>query len=202
MWKNGGQPLVERLRDKQHTWVDLQKLIPGITTAGLLGYQFSCPDMIGGGEFGSFRDTKILDEELIVRSAECSALMPMMQFSVAPWRVLSPGHLAIVHEMVGLRAKYTPYILQLAKEAAVTGEPIVRSMEYVFPNQGFAGEKGQFMLGDRYLVAPVLAKDGAKTVKLPKGKWRDDKGVVLRGPVVLNLQVGLERLPVYELLAR
>lgn len=50
MWKMGGQPLAERLRDKNHSWVDLQKLIPDILMAGLMGYNFSCPDMIGGGE--------------------------------------------------------------------------------------------------------------------------------------------------------
>ena len=201
MWKMGGQPLVQRLRDKQHTWVDLQKLIPDITLAGLLGYQFTCPDMIGGGEFGSFRDTKTLDEELIVRSAECSALMPMMQFSVAPWRVLSPSHLAIVKKMVDLRARYTPYILELMHAAAATGEPIVRNMEYEFPNQGFAEEKGQFMLGSKLLIAPVMSKDGGKTVRLPKGKWKDDQGVLFVGPRVLQLQVPLDRLPVYELVA-
>jgi len=200
MWKMGGQPLVERLRDKQHTWTDLQKLIPHITTAGMLGYQFTCPDMIGGGEFGSFRDQKTLDSTLIVRSAECSALMPMMQFSVAPWRVLSPANLGIVKSMVALRKKYTPYILQLARQAAVTGEPIVRSMEYNFPNQGFAEEKGAFMLGDKYLVAPVLTKDGEKVINLPKGKWKSDKGEILRGPRKITVQAPLDRLPVYELL--
>jgi len=198
MWKMGGEPLVERLRDKQHTWNDLQKLIPHITAAGLLGYQFTCPDMIGGGEFGSFRDTKILDEELIVRSAECSALMPMMQFSVAPWRVLSKAHLGIVKQMVELRKKYTPYILQLAKESASSGEPIVRSMEYVFPNQGFTEERGQFMLGQKYLSAPVLTKDTEKTVRLPEGRWRDDKGSTFKGPRVIKQKVALDRLPVYE----
>ena len=30
MWKMGGQPLAQRLRDKNHSWKDLQKLIPGI----------------------------------------------------------------------------------------------------------------------------------------------------------------------------
>lgn len=198
MWKMGGQPLVERLRDKQHTWDDLQKLVPHITTAGMLGYQFTCPDMIGGGEFGSFRDTKKLDEELIVRSAQCSALMPMMQFSVAPWRVLSSSNLQIVRSMVALRKKYTPYILQLAREAAVTGDPIVRSMEYAFPGQGFAEEKAEFMLGDRVLIAPVLTKGGAKTIQLPKGKWKDDNGMVFTGPRMIKVQVPLDRLPVYE----
>lgn len=200
MWKMGGEPLVERLRDKQHTWTDLQKLIPHITTASLLGYQFTCPDMIGGGEFGSFRDGGKLDEELIVRSAQCSALMPMMQFSVAPWRVLSKQNLDIVKQAVALRQKYVPYILQLAKQAATTGAPIVRSMEYEFPGQGFVDVKGQFMLGSKYLVAPVLAKDGQKLIKLPKGTWKDDKGSIFKGPLTLTQQVGLERLPVYQLI--
>jgi alpha-glucosidase len=199
MWKMGGEPLVERLRDKQHTWEDLQKLVPHITAAGLLGYQFTCPDMIGGGEFGSFRDTKTLDQELIVRSAQCSALMPMMQFSVAPWRVLSKSNLDIVKKMVELRKKYTPYILQLAETSASTGEPIVRSMEYAFPDQGFSEEKGQFMLGGKYLIAPVMAKELEKTIRLPKGTWRDDKGRTFKGPRLVKAVVELDRLPVYEL---
>jgi alpha-glucosidase (family GH31 glycosyl hydrolase) len=199
MWKMGGEPLVQRLRDKKHNWEDLQKLIPHITTAGLLGYQFTCPDMIGGGEYGSFIGRDKLDEELVVRSAECSALMPMMQFSVAPWRVLSKANLAIVKQAVELRMKYTPYILQLAKEAALTGEPIVRSMEYEFPDQGFSEEKGEFMLGHKYLIAPVLTKDGEKEIHLPKGKWKNDKGEIFKGPKVIKEIVALDKIPVYEL---
>lgn len=200
MWKMAGEPLVQRLRDKQHTWADVQKLIPHITLAGLLGYSFTCPDMIGGGEFGSFIGRDKLDEELVVRSAQCSALMPMMQFSVAPWRVLSKEHLAIVKKAVEIRAQYTPYILQLAKAAAVNGEPIVRSLEYVFPGQGFAEVKSAFMLGDKYLVAPVMTKDGKQTVVLPKGKWKSDKGEILKGPKTIEQVVPLDRLPVYELI--
>jgi alpha-glucosidase len=200
MWKMGGEPLVQRLRDKKHNWEDLQKLIPHLTTAGLLGYQFTCPDMIGGGEFGSFIGKDKLDEQLVVRSAQCSALMPMMQFSVAPWRVLSKQNLAAVKKAVDMRAKYTPYIMQLVKTAAATGEPIARSMEYEFPNQGFSEEKGQFMLGKKYLIAPVLTKDNEKTIHLPKGKWKDDKGEIFKGPCRIKSLVALDRLPVYELL--
>ncbi len=202
MWKMGGEPLVERLRDKQHTWLDLQKLIPDITMAGLMGYQFTCPDMIGGGEFGSFRDGGRLDEELIIRSAACSALMPMMQFSVAPWRVLSDSNCRIVQRMFAIRKIYTPYILELASAAAISGEPIVRSMEYVFPHQGFADEKGQFMLGDKYLVAPVLTKDREKKITLPKGQRRDDKGKLWNGPCQIRERIPLDRLPVYQLVSR
>ena len=87
MWKMGGQALGERLSDKAHSWADLQKLVPDMILEGLMGYPFSCPDMIGGGQFTSFLPgSSTIDQELIVRSAQCQALMPMMQFSVALWR--------------------------------------------------------------------------------------------------------------------
>ncbi|GAA4923630.1 glycoside hydrolase family 31 protein [Mucilaginibacter defluvii] len=202
MWKMAGQPLVQRLRDKQHTWADLQKLIPHITVAGLLGYNFTCPDMIGGGEYGSFIGRDKLDEELVVRSAQCSALMPMMQFSVAPWRVLSKDNQALVKQAVIIRAKHTAYIMQLAKQSATTGQPIVRSMEYQFPAQGYAEVKSQFMLGDKLLVAPALDKNRVKTIYLPKGKWRDDRGKTIKGPTKIAQDVPLNRLPVFELVSK
>jgi alpha-glucosidase len=202
MWKMGGEPLVERLRDKQHTWQDLQKLIPHLTTAGLLGYQFTCPDMIGGGEYGSFIGRDKLDEQLVVRSAQCSALMPMMQFSVAPWRVLSKQNLAAVKKAVDTRAKYTPYIMQLVKISAASSEPIARSMEYEFPNQGMADVKGQFMLGSKYLVAPVVSSSNSKTVYLPKGIWQSDLGKKVKGPVKLTIEVANDELPVFELIKK
>lgn len=200
MWKMGGEPLVQRLRDKKHSWEDLQKLIPHLTTAGLLGYQFTCPDMIGGGEYGSFIGRDKLDETLVVRSAQCSALMPMMQFSVAPWRVLSKSNLAAVKKAVDIRAKYTPYIMQLVKAAAKTGEPVARSMEYAFPNQGYAHVQGQFMLGSKCLVAPMVAAGNLKTVYLPKGKWRSDAGKTVKGPAKIEVEVAADRLLVFELI--
>lgn len=53
-WKMAGMPLAQRLRDKVHNWTNLKTLIPNITVQGLMGYAFTCPDMIGGGEFNSF----------------------------------------------------------------------------------------------------------------------------------------------------
>lgn len=200
MWKLGGEPLVQRLRDKKHNWEDLQKLIPDLTTAGLLGYQFTCPDMIGGGEYGSFLNLDKVDEQLVVRSAQCSALMPMMQFSVAPWRVLSKQNLAAVKKAVDVRSKYTPYIMQLVKQAASTGDPIARSMEYEFPNQGLAEIKGQFMLGSKLLVAPMVASGTSKTIYLPKGRWKSDLGKTIKGPAKMEIEVVADRLPVFELI--
>jgi len=79
----------------------------------------------------------------------------VMQFSVAPWRVLDAGHLNAVHQAVQTRAKLTPLIFDLARESGVTGTPIISPLEYVFPNQGFEGVLDPFMLGDAILVAPM-----------------------------------------------
>ena len=200
-WKMGGKPLVQRLNDKSHSWGDLRKLIPNMLLAGLMGYTFCCPDMIGGGEITSFQGLNgNLDPALIVRSAQCHALMPMMQFSVAPWRVLDQRHLDAVKKAVAIRTQFTPLLMQITKASAKTGEPIVRPMDYVFPNQGFAEERSQFMLGDSLLVAPVLEKGATqRRVKLPAGNWRADDGQRYKGGTTVLVDVPLERLPYFSL---
>lgn len=198
-WKMGGQPLAQRLQDKSHNWTDLQKLIPNMILEGLCGYPFSCPDMIGGGEWTSFLDKSVLDQDLIVRSTQCHALMPMMQFSVAPWRVLDNPHFEAVKKAVSLRQKFTPLILKLAHEAARTGEPILKSLEFVFPDQGFENVTDAFMLGDHILVAPLLEKGTAfRNVKLPSGKWKTPEGKILKGRKTYLFTVALDQLLYFE----
>ena len=199
-WMMQGEPLVQRLGDKNYSWGALKLLIPEMLNAGLMGYAYTCPDMIGGGQFSSFLNVTPanIDQTLIVRSAQLHALMPMMQFSVAPWRVLDKEHLRYCAQAANLHKKFAPYILELAQESARTGEPIVRSMEYMFPHKGFSDCTDQFMLGAKYLVAPIMSADGKRTVRLPQGVWLDDLGRKHRGPLVLELHAPLDRLPYFE----
>lgn len=199
-WEMGGQALVQRLGDKDYSWNAVRLLIPDMLSAGLLGYAYTCPDMIGGGQFGSFIgvDQSKFDQELIVRSCQVHALMPMMQFSVAPWRILDAEHLAICRKYARLHEATGPYILQLARQSARTGEPIVRPMEYEYPHQGFIDCKDQFMLGDKYLVAPVVGPQHTRKVMLPKGRWKDDTGKKFKGPRTIEIDVPLDRLPYFE----
>jgi alpha-glucosidase len=198
MWKMAGYPLVNRLRDKAHNWEDLNKLIPHILLQGIVGYNFTCPDMVGGGEFTSFLPGKVIDQDLIVRSTQCHALMPMMQFSVAPWRILDEEHHAACKEAVAIREEFTPIIMDLVRESARTGEPIVRSMEYVFPHQGYEKVNDQFLLGNEILVAPMLEKGKTnRVVLLPKGKWKERNGKKISGPKSLIIDVGINDVPIY-----
>lgn len=197
-WQMGGQPLAQRLRDKGHSWEDLKMLIPHILTQGLSGYAFTCPDMIGGGLMGSFINLDEVDQELIVRSAQTHALMPMMQFSVAPWRVLDREHLGAVKKAVDLRAKFTNYIMELAHQASESGEPIVRHLEYEFPGRGYATVSDQFLLGDAIMVAPILNPgQTSRDVHIPPGTWECLDGSVVNGPAIIKINAHLDELPLF-----
>ena len=197
-WKMAGQPLAQRLRDKGHKWADLAKLVPDLMSQSVMGYAYTCPDMIGGGEYRSFLDTKTIDEELVVRSAQVHALMPMMQFSAAPWRILSGENNQICLKMAKLHLDMGPKILALARQSSKTGEPIVKPMAMAFPVGGYETIKDQFVLGDDLIVAPVVEKGArSRNVVLPPGRWQADDGTVHEGGGSVKIDVPLERLPYF-----
>ena len=101
--------------------------------------------------------------------------------------------MALLHEKMG------PEILAIARASAQSGEPMVRHLEYVYPHQGYAQIKDQFMLGDRILVAPVLDKgQRSRTVVFPADTWKGDDGSMVTGPRAIEIKVPLSRLPWYR----
>ena len=199
-WKTQNKPVVLRLQDKVYSWDGVQSLIPSILAASMEGHLFVCPDMIGGGSFACFLDidqTK-LDQDLIVRSCQIHAFMPMMQFSVAPWRVLDEMHLDICRDYANKHKEMSGYILEQCRKCAVSGEPVVRPMEYSFPGEGLEECKDQFMLGEKYLVAPMVTAGYQRSVSLPAGVWTDENGKRFKGGKTYLIDVPVERVPVFQ----
>ncbi len=201
-WKLAGQALVQRLRDKRHTWGrdGLADLVPNGLAQSLAGYAFTCPDMVGGGDIGSFTNPDFKpDQELFVRTMQASALFPILQFSIAPWRVLDSEHWNYCYGAVQVRQELAPYILEQARLAAQTGEPMMRPLAYNYPDGGFETVTDQFLLGDNILVAPVIEKSAvSRTIAFPAGDWRDEKGTVIHGPCSIEVDAPLSRLPWYR----
>ncbi len=196
-WKMGGQGLAQRLHDKPPIWGagGLTSLIPESIAQGLIGHPFGCPDMVGGGELSYFGSNAAgLDQELFVRYAQCAAMFPMMQFSMSPQRVLDEPYLSAVLAAVRLRQQLVPEILELARRAAQTGEPILRPLAYHHP--GYEDLLDQFLLGQDILVAPVLQPGvTVRRVVLPPGRWRTDTGDEHQGPGLIELPVQLTSVP-------
>lgn len=205
-YRNAGLPLAQRLRDKHHEWTrhrGVASLIPHTLAQAITGHAFTCPDMIGGGEYLEFMGrTDPVQPELFVRYAQIAACMPMMQFSAAPWRLLDPDHQSLCREAAELHVALGPKILALARESAASGEPIVSPMEYHFPHTGLAEVDDQFMLGPDLLVAPVVEPGhDRRTVYLPAGRWIDDRGQMHRGGADIDIEAPLSRLPRFTLQA-
>ena len=202
-YRNGfgfaGKPVIMRLHDKAHSWDALRRLVPDMLAAGFVGCPFICPDMIGGGSWTTFLPGAPFDPELFVRSAQVHALCPMMQISASPWRVLDAEHQKLFSRAVELRQRFAPRFVELAKESARTGEPMMRNLEYCFPGNGYAEVKDEFMMGDALLVAPVMEKGAAsRKVVIPPGKWKADDGQVYSGPAVVEVATPLSRVPYFE----
>ncbi|MBP2000159.1 alpha-glucosidase (family GH31 glycosyl hydrolase) [Paenibacillus shirakamiensis] len=201
-WKLGGQPLAQRLKDKLHTWEGngLSSLIPDALAQGLLGHPFICPDMIGGGEYEHFLQLSAsLDQELFVRSAQCAALFPMMQFSAAPWRVLDEEHHRYCVQAADLHTRLGSEILELAKQASQDGEPMMRHLAYAYPEVGYERISDQFLLGDYILVAPVLEKGAIRRkVTFPPGIWVNEQGDRIVGPCTNVVDAPIDVLPWYR----
>jgi alpha-glucosidase (family GH31 glycosyl hydrolase) len=172
-------------------------LIPESIAQGLIGHPFVCPDMVGGGDVNYCSGDRPVDQELFVRYAQCAALFPMMQLSMAPARVLDADHLHAVLAAVRLRRSLATEILELVNQAGASGEPILRPLAYHF--SGYEHVHDQFLLGERILVAPVL-RQGASTrsVELPPGNWIDEDGRSLTGPGIVELPVELESIPWFQ----
>jgi len=197
MWKMAGQPLVQRLADKSHSWEELQVLIPQTIAQQLAGYTFTCPDMIGGGNILSFKEGAEINQELVVRSAQCHALMPMMQFSVAPWRILNKKHFSAVKKAVELRQEYLPYIIESIDNSVARGVPALKPLEFDYPNQGYDIVKDQFLMGETLMVAPVVTSNNKRDVIFPPGNW-EYKGEIFTGPSRKKFKVPLDEILIFK----
>ncbi|MBA3532981.1 MAG: glycoside hydrolase [Ardenticatenales bacterium] len=193
-------PIVVREWDRYSTWgLDngLQSIVTSALTLGVLGYPFILPDMIGGNGYGEHRPNK----ELMIRWAQANALMPAMQFSIAPWD-FDEETAWLCHRAVQWHSQALPTILRLAEEATQSGYPIVRPLFWLAPDDAETYAIGdQFALGQEMIVAPVMQEGArARDLYLPAGLWRD----VLRGDIVeggrwlRGYPAGLEHLPWFE----
>ena len=171
------QPLgiVQRLIDKHSVWGaenGLGAIIPEAITVSLRGFPYVMPDMIGGNQYDNDRITR----ELLIRWAQASALMPLVQFSVGPWH-FDETAVRLSREASRLHMRFAPYIVSLAEAATRTGEPILRPLWFNYPDdRACEAIMDEFMLGEDVVVAPVLAQGAAaRDIYLPRGRWRDDK---------------------------
>ncbi|KFM70830.1 putative family 31 glucosidase, partial [Stegodyphus mimosarum] len=169
-------PVFVRMFDKFSHWDyanGLQTIIPSALHLSLLGYNFILPDMIGGNNYNSPIGS-LPDKELYIRWLEACIFLPAIQFSITPWDY-DDEVVNISRKMVALHEKYSSHILTSAIQATETGEPIIRPLWWIAPEDIVAlSTDSQFLVGDGIMIAPVLEWGKKKRdIYLPEGKWTD-----------------------------
>ena len=176
----------------------MRSIIPTLLTSGVMGYPFCLPDMIGGNAYFGRHP----DRELLVRWAQANALMPAMQFSIAPWDV-SADVAELCAECLQLREHVVEALIDLTHDAVATLNPMCRPMWWLDPTDAQTYRiDDQFAIGDDLIVAPVVTK-GATTrnVYLTAGEWveaGDIHGEVFAGGRwIVEMAAPLSKLPCF-----
>ena len=132
--------------------------------------------------------------ELFIRYAEASALMPSLQFSYFPWNYGEHTKKAVLNCAM-LHKALEPYVRELCKD---TTAPIIRPIWYSNEsNSELYTVKGEFMLGNDLLAAPILDSGiKEKTVVLPSGTWLDIySGNEIEGEITVAVKCPM--IPIY-----
>lgn len=165
-------------------WESLQLRINDMLVAGLTGFPYCHIS-------AHHADTTALfsDPQLMTRTLQLAVMMPIPNVAFAPWRIGDPKWMEQVKQALVLREKMAGYLEELLEESSRTAEPLIRHMEYQYPRNGFADCNDQFMLGSKYLIAPVIDSAATRTVRLPRGVWLDREGRRFKGPLVIEVNV-------------
>jgi hypothetical protein len=173
-YKTQSLPLVIKIADRYPNWGKddgLRSIIPTVLSVGLIGYPFVTIGPIGGNA----EETTTVDKELYIRWMQLSVFFPVMEFVTYPWEYDDSDTVQASADILDIRYMLWDNILAIGKESVDTGAPIVRPMWWLAPNDHVTHNlSAQFMLGDIYLVAPVMWSQVKKhEVYLPKGVWRE-----------------------------
>ncbi len=187
-WLSQGRQVIWRQGGKDSHWGlnnGLKAVVSLAMHMSLMGYDILMPDMIPGRVQTLESNMPLPTDELMVRWAEVSAFMPVMQFSYFPWNYCpeTAGVACTLSRMHNLIGNY------LAENASDRKAPLIRPLWFDYPDVGeYYMIPDQYMLGNDLIVAPVLDPDvHSRDIMLPTGEWREGRtGKLFTGPLTLK----------------
>ena len=147
-----------------------------------------------------------------VAIACCRHAVPL-SLPASRWPHLTRAHVpacpaVMLEKMVRLRSEVIkPYIQELDKNVSRSGVPTMRPLSYEFPaDPKCRGINDQYMLGPKYLVAPVTVQNATtRTLYFPgdaSTQWLDVLGAdptkAIAGGQSLTVDAPLDTIPVYS----
>ena len=198
-WKNQRAPIFFRQWDKTTSWgLDngLHSVLTGALAMSLAGYPFILPDMVGGNEY-----EEKASAEMMIRWTQLNALLPSMQFSLAPWDY-GEDSAELCRRFANLHVEFAPKILEIARSSIEKGLPIIRPIFWLDASDEHALTcDDEFLLGDEFLIAPVVTPNTTqRDIYLPAGAWQDHwtKKFFTGATWIKNYPASLDTLPIFK----
>ena len=162
--------------DQAREWFYLDAILKGSLSAGLSGIPFMCHDLAAYTPARKGKEAANIEKDVFVRGAQMACFGPNMQThgtvtkpydfddeAVDIYRLYCDIHYALV-----------PYLVDSAKDACKSGLPLMRHLILEFPeDENVFNIEDEYMLGENFLVAPVLDKTFSRDVYLPEGNWTE-----------------------------
>jgi alpha-glucosidase (family GH31 glycosyl hydrolase) len=186
------------LGDQKPTFEHLRSTLRAGLNMSLLGFAHWTVDVFGlDGKTTPETHMRYAQWALLVPIARYFWRPPEFDDTRFPWShgAANEANFRLITE---LRYRLLPYYYALAWEAHRTGLPPLRPMLLEFQEDArFADTSDQFMLGDRLLLAPVVAAGAtSRTIKLPAGTWHDFWSTqTYQGGGEIEYAAPLDRLP-------
>ena len=80
----------------------------------------------------------------------------------------------MVKELFRLRYEFVPYLKDAFDQYAATGKPPFRALVMDYPTDEQTYEiEDQYMMGARYMVAPLTAESDTRKFYIPEGQWKN-----------------------------
>ncbi|MBL8957736.1 MAG: glycoside hydrolase family 31 protein [Myxococcaceae bacterium] len=165
--------------DNRRDWVGLADALDHLMRSAEAGYVVIGSDV---GGYLDIDDTNLASPKIpvsqvnFVRWTAVAALTPFFQLhgrgNLAPWTMPErPDEtVAIYRYWAKLHTQLVPFFYSLAEEAYANGGVIMHPMG----NEADQWRGYQFVVGEAFLVAPILSDTGVRNVELPAGAdWLD-----------------------------
>ena len=180
----------------------LRSGIIGLLRTAFMGYPVWGTDT---GGYAGFRE-----RELFARWLAFWAFCPLMEIGGdgphEPWAM--PTEPAYDEEMIAIYRRYTwiherlaDYTYELARRAHATGNPIVHTLVFDWPDDPRVRDLwDEYMFGPALLVAPIWELGRReREVYLPRGDWTElfEPDRRHQGPTTIRVEAGLDRIPVF-----
>ena len=206
--------------DIHSNWETFRKQVCAGLSMGVAGVPWWTTDI--GGFFGGDPDDPAF-RELFIRWFQWGAYCPVMRLhgdrmpakpvtsadgtpqqpTGADNEIWSYGEDAypILVKYLNVREGLRSDLRSFMHETHETGKPVMRPMFYEYPaDETCALLKDQYMLGGKYLVAPVMQPgQRARRVYLPEGSWKNvDTGETCNGGAWIDAPAPIDVMPVFE----